>query len=79
MKRYNLYAIAVGLLIIIGTLVSIYIVNRVDGIDDRLNRANSEYQMVIEDDSLILFDGDRLVGKVKLQGQLDSLIIEDNQ
>ena len=38
-----------------------------------------EYQFIVTDDSLTVYDGDRTVGTVKIQGQLDSLIIEDNK
>lgn len=38
-----------------------------------------EYQFIVTDDSLTVFDGDRTVGTVKLEGQLDSLITLDNQ
>lgn len=37
------------------------------------------YQIDIIDDSLRVYDADRVVGTVKIQGQLDSLIIDDNQ
>lgn len=46
---------------------------------DRYGRADVEYQFVVTDDSLTVFDKDRVVGTVKLEGQLDSLIINDNQ
>jgi hypothetical protein len=38
----------------------------------------SEYQMIVTDDSAIIYDGKRFVGTIKLNGSLDSLIIEDN-
>lgn len=42
-------------------------------------RDSVEYQFIVTDDSITVYDGQRTVGTVKLQGQLDSLIIEDNQ
>jgi hypothetical protein len=38
----------------------------------------SEYQMIVTDDSATIYDGKRFVGTIKLNGTLDSLIIEDN-
>ena len=43
------------------------------------NRADIEYQLIVIDDSIILYDQNRIVGKVKLEGELDNLIINDNQ
>ena len=79
MNRDRIYTIVIGLFIII-TIVSIYIVNRIGSINDRLDRANVEYQFIIDDkDSIIVFDKERIVGRVKLEGQLDSLMIDDNE
>lgn len=69
----------IAIFLLIGLYVSLYTINRVESINDRLDRANTEYQMVVEDDSVIIFDRERYIGKVRLQGQLDSLIIIDNQ
>jgi hypothetical protein len=38
-----------------------------------------EYQMIVTDDSVTVYDYDRTVGTIKLEGQLDSLINLDNQ
>lgn len=38
-----------------------------------------EYQMIVTDDSVTVYDFDRTVGTIKLEGQLDSLITFDNQ
>ena len=37
-----------------------------------------EYQMNVTDDSITVYDGARIVGTVKIEGQLDSLINFDN-
>ena len=37
------------------------------------------YQFYVTDDSITVYDYGRIVGTVKLEGQLDSLIIDDNQ
>jgi len=39
----------------------------------------SEYQIITTDDSVTVYDSGRIVGTIKLEGQLDSLIIFDNQ
>jgi len=37
------------------------------------------YQIEIVDDSIKLYDVDRLVGTIKSEGKLDSIIIKDNK
>jgi hypothetical protein len=39
----------------------------------------AEYQFVVTDDSVTVYDVNRIVGTIKLEGQLDSLITLDNQ
>lgn len=39
----------------------------------------TEYQFVVTDDSVTVYDGDRTVGTIKCDGSLDSLITIDNQ
>jgi len=39
----------------------------------------AEYQFIITDDSITVYDYGRTVGTIKLDGSLDSLMIEDNQ
>jgi hypothetical protein len=38
-----------------------------------------EYQMDVNWDSITIYDGANTIGTVKMEGQLDSLIIEDNR
>jgi hypothetical protein len=38
-----------------------------------------EYQFIVTDDSVEVFDSNRFVGKIELEAQLDSLITLDNQ
>lgn len=38
-----------------------------------------EYQFTVTDDSVTVYDASRIVGTIKLEGQLDSLITLDNQ
>jgi hypothetical protein len=42
-------------------------------------KSSKEYQVNVSNDSITVFDGQRAVGTVKLEGQLDSLITNDNQ
>lgn len=80
MNRDRIFTIAIAIFLLIGLYVSLYIIKRVDLITDRLDRANTEYQFIIdEEDSIIVFDKERYVGSVKLEGQLDSLMIKDNE
>jgi len=80
MNRDRIFTIVIAFFLLISLYISLYTVKRVDGINDRINRSNSEYQFIIdEEDSIIVFDKERLVGKIALQGQLDSLMIKDNE
>jgi hypothetical protein len=45
----------------------------------QLMKDASEYQFIITDDSVSVYDYNRFVGTIKLDGSLDSLMIEDNQ
>lgn len=79
----NLKEVLVGLLVMIFLISCAYIpftlINKLNNIEDRLDRANVEYQFVVTDDSLTVYDNNRVVGTVKIEGQLDSLIIADNK
>ena len=66
------------LFILIGLYFSLKITKDLNAVNDRINRQNVEYQLVIDDDSIILFDKNRPVGKVKLEGDLEVLLMEDN-
>ena len=83
MKDNNLLSIvSLGLTSIIA-LVSIYLsckgVDTLERINNRINRANVEYQFVVTDSTITVWDKNRYVGEVKLDGQLDSLIVADNE
>lgn len=64
-------------------LCSLYLsfrgVQTLDSINNRMDRANVEYQFVVTDSTITVWDDNRWVGTVKLEGQLDSLIISDNE
>jgi len=49
-----------------------------EGIDNRLTRMAVEYQFIVTDSTMSVYDGSRLVGNVRIEGQLDSLINADN-
>jgi len=38
----------------------------------------SEYQIMVTDDSISVYDGKRFVGTVKSSGAIDTLLIQDN-
>ena len=38
----------------------------------------SEYQIMVTDDSISVYDGQRFVGTVKSSGAIDTLLIQDN-
>lgn len=54
-------------------------VQTLQALNNRLDRANVEYQFVVTDSMITVYDANRVVGTVKLEGQLDSLITSDNQ
>ena len=66
------------LFVLIGLYFSLKITKDLNAVNDRINRQNTEYQLVIDHDSIILFDKNRPVGKVKLEGDLQVLLMEDN-
>ena len=75
----KIFTLCIVLFLVAGLYFSVKTTSTLQSINQRLDRQNIEYQMVVEDDSIIIFDKNRFVGKVKIQGQLDSLILEDNQ
>jgi hypothetical protein len=38
-----------------------------------------EYQFIVTDNNVTVYDSKRIVGTIKLEGSLDSLITEDNK
>ena len=66
------------LFVLIGLYLSLKITRDLNAVNERINRQNFEYQLVIDHDSIILFDKNRPVGKVKLEGDLQVLLMEDN-
>lgn len=77
MKQFTLIIGVIVLLLV--SYVSLRSIQTLDSINNRLNRANAEYQFVLSQDSITVFDNNRLVGTVRLEGQLDSLMVADNE
>jgi hypothetical protein len=48
-------------------------------ISERVDRANVEFQIVVEDSTITVWDKETFIGRVKLEGQLDSLMVDVNQ
>jgi Ca2+/Na+ antiporter len=46
---------------------------------ERIDRANVEFQIVVEDSTITVWDRETFIGRVKLQGELDSLMVDVNQ
>lgn len=76
--KYVLFS-AVIVLLTITAIVSYKSISTLQAVSARLDRANVEYQFVVTDSTITVWDHNRPVGTVKLEGQLDSLIIADNQ
>jgi hypothetical protein len=71
--------IAVSIVLTLCTYMLFRSFGELKSINDRLDRANVEYQFVVTDSTITVWDNNRLVGNVKLEGQLDSLIMADNE
>ena len=70
-------AIIVSAILSLG--ISFLALNTARGINERMDRANYEYQLVIEDNSVKVFDGSRYVGTASLEGQLKDILVADNE
>lgn len=77
MKEFVVIAVSVVLTLCTYMLFKSF--GELKSINDRLDRANVEYQFVVTDSTITVWDNNRLVGNVKLEGQLDSLIVADNE
>ena len=65
------------------TLAAFYLfyqsINALENINDRLDRNSVEYQFVVTDTLMTVYDHNRVVGTVRIEGELENLIIADNQ
>ena len=67
-------------LIVANALVLVAVLLFIWGWHSYTNRPHPcEYQFIVTDDSVTVYDSKRIVGSIKLEGQLDSLITEDNK
>lgn len=74
----KIFSLLIVLLLLVGLFVSLNMVKEMNNISRRVDRMNYEYQLVIENDSIMVFDKNRPVGKVKMEGELQILLMEDN-
>lgn len=74
----KIFSLLIVLLLLVGLYISLNMVREMNNISRRVDRMNYEYQLVIENDSIMIFDKTRPVGKVKLEGDLETLLVQDN-
>ncbi len=67
------------LFVLIGLYLSLKITKDLNTVNQRIDRINMEYQIVSTDDSIFVYDDNRYVGGIRSEGQLDSLMTEDNK
>lgn len=75
----NIKELLVSVMFILCVYTLFMSIQTIENINNRLDRVNVEYQFVVTDDSISVYDDNRVVGTVKIEGQLDSLIIADNK
>lgn len=75
-----LFTIFTFSLLLLGVMWTvIYVTSKTLGsVEDRFDRLNTEYQMVVTDSTVTVFDANRVVGTVKLEGELCDLMVSDN-
>lgn len=73
-----LMLVFVTLSIYVGTVALIALIE-INKLRSRIDRQPVEYQFVVTDSMMTVFNGDQVVGTVKIQGQLDSLLVDYNQ
>ena len=73
MKQSHYFALLLIAFALLGAAITILILKPERPINP------CEYQFIVTDDSVQVFDNKRIVGTIKLEGQLDSLINLDNQ
>lgn len=78
-KLVTVAMLLMGIFFSVCMYLSFKSVQTLQALNNRLDRANVEYQFVVTDSMITVYDANRVVGTVKLEGQLDSLITSDNQ
>ena len=74
--------IALAVLSFLGGVILTWAISDSINAQNELERAESdpsEYQFTVTDDSISVQDFDRYVGTVKIEGQLEKLINDDNE
>jgi len=71
--------IAIIVSAILSLMISCVAFNMIKNVNERIDRSKYEYQLIVEDDSVKIFEGNRYVGTASLEGQLRDLVIGDNQ
>lgn len=80
MKQSVMIVVMIGAIVLLCSLyLSFKSIETLASINNRLDRANVEYQFVVTDRTITVWDDNRLVGTVKLQGELYKLIVADNE
>ena len=75
MNKESFKLLAIVTFLLVGVTFSFYL-----GWKNSERKPNaSEYQFIVTDDSITVYDGSKTIGTVRLEGQLDSLITDDNQ
>lgn len=71
--------VILGFMCTLCCIIAIVSLRTLDKINERLDRKSVEYQFVVTDTMMTVFDGSNVVGTVKIQGQLDSLLVDYNE
>lgn len=80
MKLFNtLKDYSVLVLLTLSLYLGLMSLMAIDKINDRIDRQLVEYQFVVTDSMMTVFNGENVVGTVRVQGQLDSLLVDYNQ
>jgi hypothetical protein len=75
MKKYSLEEVMVMFLFFVIACISIVVVNN----NDCKNYNETEFQFIVTDSVMTVYNNDFYVGTVKVQGELDSLLVDYNE
>jgi hypothetical protein len=78
MKNLTNLVILLAAICIISVTLNILQFEAIDNFVEKENYDPCEYQFTITDDSATIYDYGRKVGAIKLDGELDKLMIKDN-
>lgn len=74
----NLMIVIASLFLTVNGYLCYESISTLKSVEDHTNRLNTEYQMVVTDSTITVYDASRIVGTVKLEGELNDLIASDN-